>query len=167
MRTLIKPDIKGIVHKNETSLNHKIPEEIIPKNKLGNWKSSMQKIKEQSQIFSPYELYFEAYGVVQGVHFRQTIVRSCKLKNITAGVSNDKTNPNKVSCFFSGNKQAIDEFYKLIISTHPLNSRGADIEKTQNLNLPESSNSLFLESFDIHTKNIDSYFWDSKVEIYI
>eukprot|EP01095_Lingulamoeba_sp_RSL-Kostka_P001583 TRINITY_DN1225_c0_g2_i1.p1 TRINITY_DN1225_c0_g2~~TRINITY_DN1225_c0_g2_i1.p1 ORF type:complete len:270 (-),score=46.05 TRINITY_DN1225_c0_g2_i1:134-943(-) len=73
--------------------------------------------------------FFDAFGEkVQGVFFRRTIIQSATENfNLKIGATNIRYNKNRVTFCVIGNNHDINRFISTLISTHPINNRGAKL----------------------------------------
>lgn len=160
MRKPKKPDVKGLKQSAPGQMNqdHLNP---IPKSVLSGWRKKM----DQISINRPqkFKKYFAVYGVVQGVHFRQTFVRKAIELNLIAAAKNDREDFDKVFCYLEGPIKIIENYLKSLVNADQINSQGASIRKVEYINddgpIPE------LSFFDIHSENINNYSWDPTVQI--
>lgn len=72
--------------------------------------------------------YGIAFGKVQGVLFRRTLMIAAHKRGIMAGVSNDRVLDNKVIFTLWGPTNAVDELVSILKSEKPLNSLGAQCQ---------------------------------------
>ena len=106
--------------------------------------------------------FFSAYGNVQGVMFRQTILRAAKKIGLIAGATNCYYDSEKVEISVSGTNEKINEFKKILTPRQKLNSWGAEIEKIEEV---ESGREPL--NHQINTSNLDTFHWRKDIECYI
>ena len=106
--------------------------------------------------------YFMAYGIVQGVMFRQTLIRGSQKRGLAAGASNDPLQPDKVSFTLQGPIEAIDSIADFLKSGKPMNDWGARVEK-----LEELEKGFSIKSHQVNTENVDSFNWNPMVKMYL
>jgi len=111
------------------------------------------------------QYYFDVYGKVQKVMFRQTLMRAAKKRNLFAAASNDRTDPQHVLCYVEGDEKLCQEIMERIESGMQLNSWGAKASKLEVCERPESD--FLYEEFEVNTKNVDDINWSEGVEFYL
>ena len=108
------------------------------------------------------EVFCSAFGRVQNVMFRQTIVRGAIKRGLECGVTNDKENMRKVSISLKGQKEKIDEFLNELKSGKELNSWGAYVD-TINID----ANGIHPFQHEVNTQNVDQFRWNQNIDFYI
>mmetsp|Transcript_52166 Transcript_52166/g.130972 ORF Transcript_52166/g.130972 Transcript_52166/m.130972 type:complete len:110 (+) Transcript_52166:55-384(+) len=105
--------------------------------------------------------YFVVFGRVQGVMFRQTLIRGAQKRSLQAGATNH-ADRIRVDFTLEGSSDVIDELVEKLQSTKPLNSWGAQVEK-----LEEAKAGIALEAHQVTTLNVDRFRWSKGVEMYL
>jgi acylphosphatase len=105
--------------------------------------------------------FFVARGRVQGVMFRQTLIRGAQNRRLQAGASNL---PNGVEVAFTleGEAEAIAELVEVLRTRQPLNSWGACAEC-----LLEQDDGAPVEAHQVHTGNVDGFSWNPNIAMYL
>ena len=100
-------------------------------------------------------------GKVQGVMFRQTVIRAAQKRSLQAGATN-LASGNEVSVSLIGEDAGINEIISGLEKGEPINSWQA---------LPESVSLLdeFIElsEHQVTMENVDSFNWSGGVEFYL
>lgn len=107
-------------------------------------------------------VFFKVVGKVQGVMFRQTFIRACHERGLTAAASN--LSDGGVSCVIHGARDTIDDLMTKLRSGEPINSWGACVDRIIPLSAPEG---IPFEQHQVTTRNVDSFNWSSGVEMYL
>lgn len=107
-------------------------------------------------------VFFKVAGKVQGVMFRQTFIRACHDRGLTAAASN--LSDGTVSCVIHGSRDKIDDLMTKLRSGEPINSWGACVNKMIPLSDQEG---IPFEQHQVTTSNVDSLNWSSGVEMYL
>ena len=105
--------------------------------------------------------FFLAKGNVQGVMFRQTLIRGAQKRNLKAGASN-LSSGEEVAFALDGDDGTIDEMVETAKAMGALNSWGASIAS-----LTEASDGQPVEAHQVHTSNVDGFHWTPNVEMYL
>lgn len=105
---------------------------------------------------------FLVKGKVQGIMFRQTVIRGAKKRALKAGATNDPDDRNIVRFTLEGDKAMIQEMVDFMTAGNKLNSWGAQVESLEEL----------MPSYNIHvhevtTENVDGFNWLKEVEFYL
>ena len=108
------------------------------------------------------KVFFYVTGRVQGVMFRQTLMRGAIKRGISCGATNCKDDRKKVDVTIEGNKEKVDEMIKTLMQGKELNSWGAKISKLQ---LCDKGLDTF--EHEVNTKNVDDFKWNDDCEFYI
>jgi acylphosphatase len=103
--------------------------------------------------------YFRAQGRVQGVWFRQSLVRGTAAHGLAAGATNRPD--GSVAITFEGDDAAIDAVLAKLGSGR-LNDRGA-----QATSVEEEPSGLDLAAHDVHPGNLDRLGWDRSIRVYL
>lgn len=105
--------------------------------------------------------FFVARGRVQGVMFRQTLIRGAQNRRLQAGASNL---PNGVEVAFTleGEAEAIAELVAALRTRQPLNSWGARADC-----LLEQDGGAPVEARQVHTGNVDGFSWNPNITMYL
>lgn len=104
---------------------------------------------------------FTAAGKVQGVMFRQTLIRGLLKKNLSGGAAN-MPERDKVKFFISGEDKIIIEFIKVLKSAKELNNWGARVET-----LEEIEGEVLPEEYEVTTENVNDFDWSPNVSMYL
>ncbi len=102
---------------------------------------------------------FLAKGKVQGVMFRQTIIRGAQKRNLKAGASN-LASGNEVKFTLEGDNNLIQEMVDFIRSGKPINNWNAKIDELKEEGSPD-------KTYQVTTENVDSINWNPNVEMYL
>lgn len=106
--------------------------------------------------------YYKVIGNVQGVMFRQTLIRGALKRGLQAGATN--LSDGSVSFVLNGEESQIEEIILFLKSGKVINSWKAQVE--QLLVLPEEDGILF-EDHQVTTDNVDNFNWSEGVEMYL
>ncbi len=107
-------------------------------------------------------IFFRVTGKVQGVMFRQTFIRGCHTRGLKAAASN--LSDGSVSCYVSGPADMIDDIIVKLLSGAPINSWSALVDQI----IPISdSEGIPFEKHQVTTANVDSFNWNSDIEMYL
>ena len=102
---------------------------------------------------------FLVKGKVQGVMFRQTLIRGAKKRNLKAGASN-LSNRNEARFTLEGDDKLIQEMIDYLKSGRPINNWNARIDEVIEEQVPEAS-------YQVTTENVDTMSWNPNVEMYL
>lgn len=105
--------------------------------------------------------FFSARGEVQGVMFRQTLIRGAQKRNLHAGASN-LPGGREVLFTLEGDEALLDEMVQAVRSMDPLNSWGARVDE-----LVEKPEGQPVAEHQVHTGNVDDFSWNPNVEMYL
>ncbi|RLA64584.1 MAG: hypothetical protein DRQ88_00565 [Epsilonproteobacteria bacterium] len=105
--------------------------------------------------------YFKALGKVQGVMFRQTIMRGAMKRGLKAGATN-LPSKNEVDFMLEGEDAVIQEMVDFIKSGKAINDWDAKIEKLEEVNTDDS-----IGDYEVTTENVDSFNWSTNVNFYL
>jgi acylphosphatase len=108
------------------------------------------------------DVYFRVRGNVQGVMFRQTLIRAAQRRGLEAGASNLRD--GSVSCLISGAEEKIDEIVSGLKASAPINSWGASVA---DLALLSESAGIPFDGHQVTTANVDGFSWNPDVEMYL
>jgi acylphosphatase len=106
--------------------------------------------------------YFLARGEVQGVMFRQTLIRAAIKRDLIAGATN-QPNPNEVSFALAGENHKIQEIIDFLKSGKPINNWGAKIMEVVEFTDKKDP----IETYQVTTSNVDSFEWSPNVDFYL
>jgi len=105
--------------------------------------------------------YFLAHGKVQGVMFRQTIIRGAQKRGLAAGATN-LPGGTEVAITLSGDEAAIDEIMEAVRELKPLNSWGASVVR-----LEAREEGLSLGEHQVTTENVGNYAWNPNIDMFL
>jgi len=105
--------------------------------------------------------YFIAIGKVQGVMFRQTIMRGAMKRGLKAGATN-LPNTHEVDFMLEGEDSSIQEIVDFIRSGKNINDWEAKIDELKEI---ESGNSI--SDYEVTTENVESFNWSTNVNFYL
>lgn len=105
--------------------------------------------------------FFLAQGKVQGVMFRQTVIRGAHNRKLKAGATN-LPGGTEVAITLDGDGGAIDEMVETAAKLQPLNSWGAAIET-----ITEMESGRELGEHQVTTENVDDFSWNPNVEMFL
>jgi acylphosphatase len=105
---------------------------------------------------------FEVFGKVQGIMFRQTLMRSCKRRGILAGATNDADNRERVTFSLDCKEEDMTLLCNDLISLENLNSWGAHANS-----LNELSDFIEFSNHQVTTENVDEFKWTEGVEFFL
>lgn len=105
---------------------------------------------------------FLVKGKVQGIMFRQTVIRGAEKRALKAGATNDPGDRSIVRFTLEGEEKMIQEIVDFMTAGNKLNSWGAQVDSLEELT----------PSYDIHvhevtTENVDGFNWSKGVEFYL
>jgi acylphosphatase len=107
------------------------------------------------------ECYYLVHGRVQGVMFRQTVVRAAMARGLVVGATNTP-NPSVVELLLRGEAASIDEMESLLTAGRDLNSWGARVER-----LERQTGAKPLEQYEVTSDNVNTFDWNPNLERYI
>ena len=105
--------------------------------------------------------FFLARGRVQGVMFRQTLIRGAQKRQLRAGASN-LPNGQEVAITIEGEADAISELAETLRTKQLLNSWGACADF-----LLEQDSGDPIEAHQVHTGNVDGFSWNPNIAMYL
>ena len=108
------------------------------------------------------ERHFQVDGRVQGVMFRQTLIRAAQKRGLRAAASNMPD--GSVTFLLAGDPGKIEEIVTELTSGREINSWGARVEKLSPL--PENQRIPF-EKHQVTTGNVDEFRWSTGVDMYL
>ena len=106
--------------------------------------------------------YYKVIGNVQGVMFRQTLIRGALKRGLQAGATN--LADGSVSFVLKGEKEQIDEIINFLESGKVINSWKAKVEKLSELS---EKDAIAFENHQVTTDNVDNFNWSEGVEMYL
>jgi len=104
---------------------------------------------------------FKGTGKVQGVMFRQTLIRAAQKRGLSGGAAN-LVNSKSVQFYLSGEEELINEIISFLKSGKELNDWGACIE-----DLVELEEKVVAENYEVTTENVDDFEWSPNVTMYL
>jgi acylphosphatase len=105
--------------------------------------------------------YYLARGNVQGVMFRQTLIRAAQKRNLSAGATN-LPGGREVVITLDGAEAAIEEMIETARSLKPLNSWGAAVDE-----LVEQKSGRELNEHQVTTENVDDFSWNPEINMFL
>jgi acylphosphatase len=105
--------------------------------------------------------FFLARGNVQGVMFRQTLIRGAQKRALRAGASNLPSG-REVAITLEGGEGVIHDLVESAMRLDPLNSWGARID-----DLTEQDEGRPIEEHQVTTENVDRFSWNPNVEMFL
>jgi len=105
--------------------------------------------------------FFLAKGNVQGVMFRQTVIRAAQKRSLRAGATN-LPGGREVAITLDGDDEAILEMVKAARELKPLNSWGAAIDE-----LVEQDGGRHIRGHQVTTENVDDFSWNPDVNMFL
>jgi acylphosphatase len=105
--------------------------------------------------------FFLVQGNVQGVMFRQTLIRAAQKRSLRAGATN-LPGGCEVAVTLDGDDDAIMEMMKAARELKPLNSWGAAIDE-----LVEQSGGRHIRVHQVTTDNVDDFSWNPSVNMFL
>ena len=108
------------------------------------------------------EIHFRVEGQVQGVMFRQTLIRAAQRGGLQAGASN--LGDGSVACVLKGDERAIEAIIAGLKRGEPLNSWGARVSTLERI---EPSSGLPLKAHQVTTDNVDRFRWSPRVSMFL
>jgi len=102
---------------------------------------------------------FLVKGKVQGVMFRQTLIRGALKRKLKAGASN-LASGNQVRFTLEGDNNLIQEMVDFIKSGKPINNWNARIDEIIEEQVPDAT-------YQVTTENVDTMNWNPNVEMYL
>lgn len=105
--------------------------------------------------------YFIVYGKVQGVMFRQTLIRAAQKRNLEAGATNSDDGKNVEFCL-SGDEKMIQEIIDFLKSGQDINSWSPKINEVQELPSGKS-----ISEHEVSTDNVDNFKWSTDIEMFL
>ncbi len=108
------------------------------------------------------ESHFLVTGRVQGVMFRQTLIRAAEKAGLKGAASNMPD--GSVFCLLAGDGEKIEAIQERLRSGMQLNSWGAQVAELRPLSVAQA---LPFEQHQVTTANVDSFGWSAGVEMYL
>ncbi len=105
---------------------------------------------------------FLVKGKVQGIMFRQTVIRGAEKRGLKAGATNDPTDRKVVRITLQGDESQIQEMVNFMTAGNKLNSWGACVESLEEL-VP----AIDLNAHEVNSNNVDGFNWTKGVEFYL
>ena len=106
--------------------------------------------------------HFKATGKVQGIMFRQTLIRGAQKRGLEAGASNCPENKNQAFFCLKGEKNKIVELLEILSSSIELNSWRCRIDTIEELSLNKE-----LCSYEVTTENVINFNWNPNITFYL
>jgi acylphosphatase len=103
-------------------------------------------------------------GNVQGVMFRQTVIRAMIKRGIVGGASNDRKDKHLVRMTLIGDSAEIQQLVSIIKVGTQLNDWGA---QASNLIEVSATQGIPIEQHQVTTNNVDSKKWNPNVTMFI
>jgi acylphosphatase len=122
-------------------------------------KAVCQFIKEMTIMPGVKIRTFLAKGKVQGVMFRQTLIRGALKRKLKCGASN-LPDGNIVKFTLEGDNNLIQEIIDFMKSGKPINNWNAKIDEIIEEGNPESN-------YQVTSENVDTIHWSPNVEMYL
>jgi acylphosphatase len=122
-------------------------------------KAVCQFIKEMTIMPGVKIRTFLAKGKVQGVMFRQTLIRGAQKRKLKCGASN-LPDGNIVKFTLEGDNNLIQEIIDFMKSGKPINNWDAKIDEIIEEGNPDSK-------YQVTTENVDTMNWNPNVEMYL
>lgn len=107
------------------------------------------------------KLTFVVSGKVQGVMFRQTIMRAALKRGLKAGATN-LTSGDEVRVSLEGDENSIQDMVNKLNQNQKINSWDATPHT-----LKIEKDFLEISKHEVTTENVDSFNWSSGVEFYL
>ena len=101
-------------------------------------------------------------GKVQGVMFRQTVMRAAQRLGLRAAASNMKQDKSLVKVSLIGDEAKIKQILAGLTNGEPINSWGAKPSKVEDDPSPWS-----FEKHQVTTDNVDQKKWNPNVKMYL
>ena len=108
------------------------------------------------------EKLHKVFGKVQGIMFRQTLMRSCLRRKIDAAATNDSSNRDRVTFSVIALEEEIECLCKDLLRLEKLNSWGASVSS-----LKELGQFIEFSEHQVSTKNVDEFKWTAGVEFFL
>ena len=105
---------------------------------------------------------FRARGNVQGVMFRQTVVRGAEKRGLRSGASNSRADRHDVTFTLEGDDARIDEVITFMESGEELNDWGATVAI-----VVELDEGPLVEDHQVHSGNVNQFNWNPNVVMYL
>ena len=104
--------------------------------------------------------FYTAHGSVQGVMFRQTLMRGAQSRGLSAAATNEDN--GTVSFMLQGTPDAIDELIAVLEKGQAINSWGARVTRLERI----KSGRPF-SAYQVTTQNVDDFRWNQDIEMYL
>lgn len=104
--------------------------------------------------------YFVVKGNVQGVMFRQTLIRGAQKRKLEAGATNLST--GEVSFVLEGDESQIEDIISYLKSGKKINSWDARIDEVN-----EIEEGIPFDNHTVTTQNVDTFNWSEDIEMYL
>lgn len=105
--------------------------------------------------------FFMVQGKVQGVMFRQTLIRGAQRRNLSAGATNS-SDGLKVDFCLVGNNEKIQEIIDFLKSDVSINSWNPEISAVHEY--PEGKT---VSEHEVNTENVDGFEWSTDIEMFL
>ena len=105
---------------------------------------------------------FEVHGKVQNVMFRQTFIRGAMKRHLSGGATNDPENERRVFCILEGEEKMVEDYIIFLEKKKLINSWHATVEKIIRIKGEKP-----LEDYEVTTRNVDHFNWNSDIEMYV
>jgi len=109
---------------------------------------------------------FRAFGKVQRVMFRQTIVQAIIKNGLQGGASNRKDDRNAVDFTLVGDSDVIDNLVHRLGSGKEINDWGARVDKLVSID-DEIGKDFDWRSHKVTTDNVHTFNWNPNVKMYL
>ncbi len=104
--------------------------------------------------------FFRVTGEVQGVMFRQTLIRAAHSRGLEAGATNLPS--GEVAFTMVGAVATVDQLVSRLTELRPLNSWGGTVA-----HLTEEEMGTPIDQHQVTTANVDEFSWQGGVRMYL
>ena len=107
---------------------------------------------------------FVVHGKVQGIMFRQTLIRGAHKRGLKAAATNNPNDTNEVSFVLEGKEEIINQLTDRLQNGEPINSWGAHV--TELIEIDED-NGIPFDLHQVSTDNVDEFNWSPNVDFFL
>lgn len=105
--------------------------------------------------------FFTVEGKVQGVMFRQTLIRGAQKRNLKAGATNS-SDGLKVDFSLAGENEKIQEIIDFLKSGTSINSWNPEIKVVH-----EYPKGKSVTDHEVNTENVDEFKWSTDIKMFL
>ncbi|KAG7397501.1 hypothetical protein PHYBOEH_000653 [Phytophthora boehmeriae] len=110
------------------------------------------------------ERWLEVRGKVQGVMFRQTVIRAMLKRGLEGGATNDRQDRNLVRVTLRGDAERMEGLVAALREGKPINDWGARATSVEDV---DAERGMAMEAHQVTTATVDNHHWNPNVTMYL